>query len=56
MHEEEKTTCEIKPRRSRVTTIAIFAAIGALAGFLLGDLASGTAMGAVGGILLGGGG
>jgi hypothetical protein len=56
MNEEQNATCEIKPRKSRFTTIAIYAAIGALAGFLLGDLASGTAMGAVGGILLGGGG
>jgi|TARA_B100002003_G_C13698686_1_gene351572 hypothetical protein len=56
MTEEEATTCETKPRMNRITRIAIFAVIGALAGFLMGNIAAGTALGAAGGVILGGGG
>ena len=53
---EENASCAVKSTSSRVAAIVISAAIGALAGFALGDLASGTVLGAVGGIILAGGG
>ena len=56
MNSEENTTCAVKSTPSKVPAIVICAAIGGLAGFALGDLASGTVLGAVGGIILVGGG
>lgn len=43
-----------KSTAAKLRTIGFFATIGAISGFLLGDLTSGTALGAAGGILLSG--
>ncbi len=56
MNSEENASCAVKSTPSKVPAIVICAAIGGLAGFALGDLASGTVLGAVGGIILAGGG
>ncbi len=56
MTENEEQSCAKKSVAAKIGTIAVFAVIGAIGGLLLGDLASGTALGAAGGFLHGGGG